>query len=161
MTGLARHLRARRRQLSSRNAIVLGIGPCGGARPCWWTGDGNLLPLRYHGRLRDLAAAVAAADQGLRAWAHRGRGASPALPGRTAGIPAINLGCLDDQDLPARSHAPEDTADALDPQALDGLLQFALMLVEAIDSDLAARRRRQPRPLRRLTCRAGAAPASA
>jgi hypothetical protein len=146
MTGLARHLRARRRQLSSRNAIVLGIGPCGGPRLCWWTGDGNLLPLRYHHRLRDLAAELAASDQGLTAWPHRGRGASPALPGRSAGIPAINLGCLDDQDLPARSHAPEDTADALDPQALDGLLQFALMLVEAIDSDLVARTPAPPTP---------------
>ena len=146
MTGLARHLRAERRQLSPPKAIVLGIGPFGGPRLCWWTGDGNLLPLRYHHRLRDLAAELAASDQGLTAWPHRGRGASPALPGRSAGIPAINLGCLDDQDLPARSHAPEDTADALDPQALDGLLQFALMLVEAIDSDLVARTPAPPTP---------------
>jgi hypothetical protein len=146
MTGLTRYLRARRRQLSSRNAIVLGIGPCGGDRTCWWTGDGNLLPLRYHGRLRDLAAALAASDHGLTAAGHRGRGASPALPGRIAGIPAINLGCLDDRGLPARSHAREDITDALDPQALDGLLQFALMLVEAIDSDLARRDADPPTP---------------
>jgi hypothetical protein len=146
MTGLARHLRAERRQLSPPKAIVLGIGPCGGAAPCWWTSDGNLLPLRYDHRLRGLAAALAATDQDLTARPHRGRGASPALPGRTAGIPAINLGCLDDHDLPARSHAPGDTADALDPQALDGLLQFALMLVEAIDSDLVARETDPPTP---------------
>jgi Peptidase family M28 len=146
MTGLARHLRARRRQLSPGKAIVLGIGPCGGTAPCWWTSDGNLLPLRYHHRLLGLAAALLATEQALTAWPHRGRGVSPALPGRTAGIPAINLGSLDDQGLPAGSHAPGDTAEALDPQALDGLLQFALMLVEAIDSDLVARETDPPTP---------------
>ncbi len=89
---------------------------------------------------------LASSEQDLAAWPHRGRGVSPALPGRIAGIPAINLGCLDDSGLPTGSHVPRDTAGALDQQALDGLLQFALMLVEAIDAELVRRETDPPTP---------------
>ncbi|MGI8713800.1 MAG: M28 family peptidase [Solirubrobacteraceae bacterium] len=135
MIGLSRHLRGRRRELDRRNALVLGIGPCGAGRPHWWTGDGPMVPLRFHRRLGDLAAGLAA--DGLDAGPHRGRGSSPALPARTAGIPAIGLGCLDERELAPRSHQAGDLPEALEPAAIDALLQFALMLVDALDADLA------------------------
>jgi hypothetical protein len=136
MLGLRRHLRARRRELDRRSTIVLGIGPVAAGRPCWWTGDGPLIPLRFHPRLRELAQQLADPPIGLDARPHRGRGTSPALPARVAGIPAITIGSLDARGLAARSHTAQDTADNLDPAALDELLQFALILVDAIDADL-------------------------
>jgi hypothetical protein len=139
MIGLARHLRARRKELTRANTIVLGIGPVGAGQPHWWTGDGPLMPLRYHPRLRDLAARLADPATGLEARPHRGRGTAPALPARFRGLPAINLGSLDAQGFAMGSHTAQDTAETLDPVAVDELLQFALMLVEAIDSDLVAR----------------------
>jgi hypothetical protein len=139
MIGLARHLRGRGKQLVRSNTIVLGIGPCGPGLPHWWTGDGNLVPLRYHPRLRELAGQLADPETGLEARAHRGRGTAPAMPARLRGIPAINIGSLDVQGLAAGSHTAQDTAEKLDPRALDELLQFALMLVDAIDSDLTRR----------------------
>ena len=139
MLGLARHLRGRRKQLVPSNTIVLGIGPCGAGPPHWWTGDGNLVPLRYHPRLRQLAGQLADAEPGLGARPHRGRGTAPAMPARLRGIPAINVGSLDARGRAAGSHTAQDTAENLDPRALDELLQFALMLVDAIDSDLVRR----------------------
>jgi hypothetical protein len=146
MIGLARHLRERRKQLVRRNTIVLGIGPCGPGPPHWWTGDGNLVPLRYHPRLRQLAGQVAEAEPARDARPHRGRGTAPAMPARLRGIPAINLGSLDARGLAACSHTAQDTAENLDPRALDELLQFALMLVDAIDSDLVRRDTDPPTP---------------
>ncbi len=139
MIGLARHLRGRGKQLARGNTIVLGIGPCGPGRPRWWTGDGSLVPVRYHRRLRDLAEHLADPETGLDARPHRGRGTAPALPARLRGVPAINVGSLDARGLAAGSHAPRGTAENLDPVALDEVLQFALMLVDAIDSDLVRR----------------------
>lgn len=173
MIGLSRHLRRHRRELSARNAIVLGIGPLAGGRSCWWTGDGSLLPLRFHRRLGELAQHLAPGPAGLDACPHRGRGTSPALPARTVGIPAINIGRLENSGHAASSHTPQDTADALDAQALDGILQFALVLVDAIDADLVRRGPATPAapPARapdepastaaRLSDRSAAGPASA
>ena len=50
MTGLRRHLRNRRRELTPSGTVVLGIGPCGSGSPCWWVSDGPLIPLRYLAR---------------------------------------------------------------------------------------------------------------
>jgi hypothetical protein len=139
MIGLTRHLRGRGQQLVRSNTIVLGIGPCGPGSPHWWTGDGNLIPLRYHARLRQLAGQLADPATGPDARPYRGRGTAPAMPARLRGIPAINVGSLDVAGLAAGSHTAQDVAENLDPRTLDELLQFALMLVDAIDSDLARR----------------------
>jgi hypothetical protein len=139
MIGLARHLRGRGKRLVRRNTVVLGIGPCGPGPPHWWTGDGNLVPVRYHRRLCQLAGQLADPETGVDARPHRGRGTAPAMPARLRGIPAINVGSLDASGFAVGSHTAQDTAENLDPKALDELLQFALMLVDAIDSDLARR----------------------
>jgi hypothetical protein len=136
MIGLSRHLRTRRRELSWSNTVVLGIGPCGAGAPRWWVSDGALLPLRYHARLCELARCAPA----LHALPHRGRGAGPALPARRAGLPALTIGCLDERGIAPRSHQPDDTAGMLDRTATDALLEFALVLVDAIDADLARTR---------------------
>jgi Peptidase family M28 len=145
MIGLAKHLRTRRRELKPANTVVLGIAACGSGQPRWWVSDGPLVPLRYLGRLRDLAAGVAAesapADS---APPHRGRGVTPALPARSAGLPALAIGCLDASGLTPRSHQAGDVADALDPGAMDALLEFALTLVDAIDANLVSTTPREP-----------------
>ncbi len=138
MSGLRRHLRSRRGELRAANTIVLGIAAAGAGRPCWWLSDGPLVPLRYPARLRALASQAGDEARWLGARPHRGRGTSPALPARTRGLPALTIGCLDAGGLAPRSHQAGDTSAALDPAALDGLLQFALTLVDAIDADLAA-----------------------
>jgi hypothetical protein len=162
MIGLTKHLRARRRELKPGNAVVLGIAACGAGRPCWWLSDGPLIPLRYLRRLRELAATVgqetqlvesAPADSTMESaladftdspgsvLSHCGRGVGPALPARSAGLPALTIGCLDVRGLAARSHQARDVADAMDPGAMDAMLEFALTLVDAIDASLAGERR--------------------
>jgi hypothetical protein len=133
--GLRRYLRRRRR--TATNTIVLGIAPCGAGHPRWWVSDGALVPLRYHSRLRALSARVAAAEPGLLATPWRGRGETPALRARMAGLPALAIGCLDEAGLVPRSHTKQDTVALLDQAALDSALELALMLVDAIDAEFA------------------------
>ncbi|MGZ4165215.1 MAG: M28 family peptidase [Solirubrobacteraceae bacterium] len=137
MAGLKRHLRAARRDLRAGNTIVLGVAAAGAGQPRWWVSDGPLVPVPSPRRLRELAMRTAARDDGARARPYRGRGTSPALPASMRRLPALTIGCLDDRGLAPRSHQAGDHPAALEPDALDALLRFGLVLVDAIDADLA------------------------
>jgi hypothetical protein len=141
--GLRKYLRTRKRELFPANTVVLGVAPCAAGHPRWWLSDGQLLPLRYSRRLRQLCRDVADTEPQLAARAHRGRGATPALPARVAGLPAIAIGCLDAHGQVRRSHQPTDTATAIDPGAVDKAVQFGLMLIDAIDVSVSEAADRQ------------------
>jgi hypothetical protein len=140
--GIRRYLRARKRERSAANTVVVGIAACSGGSPRWWGSDGSLVPLHYARSLRQLARRIAAEEPHLGATGHRGRGATPALAARMARLPAISLGCLDQRELVPRSHQRADVASAIDPGAIDGTLQFALLLIDAIDATVADTRTR-------------------
>jgi Peptidase family M28 len=127
--GLRKYLRAHKRELRDENALVLGIAPSGVGQPTWWLSDGRLIPLRYANTLRTLASRTTAKS-------HRGRGGTPALPARTAGLPAIAIGCLDGRGLAPRSHQRSDTPDRIDKAALDHIQDLGLALSRAIDASL-------------------------
>jgi hypothetical protein len=138
-TGLRRYLRARRSTRTAPSTVVLGFAPCGAGEPRWWVSDGNLVPVGYFKPLREMCAAVAAEEPHINAKPHRGRGRTPALPARSARLPAITLGCLDQKGLAPRSHQSQDTPDRIDLTAIDQTVEFALLLVDRIDAFLAAR----------------------
>ena len=115
---------------------MLGIAACGGPSRTWWTGDGALIALRFLPRLSQIARRAVGPGTELAAAGHRGRGFSPAFPGRFAGLPAITIGSLDDDGLPSCSHRTIDLPEALDRGSLDRMLELALTLVDSIDADL-------------------------
>ena len=90
------------------------------------------VPLRFHPRMRDLAARVGGAP-------HRGREGGGGWRARRVRWPAITIGCLEDDGWPPDSGRPEDTLDNVDPAALRGALDVALNLVRALDEDLGQR----------------------
>ena len=136
MTGLARHLRKRRREQGAAKTIVVGIGASGAGDPRWWTSDGIMLPLRFAPHLCEIVAAAVGPGTGLGARPHRGRGVSPAFPARRAGLPAITIGSLDERGLVPRSHLLADLPEVLPGGSLDRMLELALTVVDAIDADL-------------------------
>jgi hypothetical protein len=136
-TGLRHYLRRRRGTHRRTNTVVIGVGPCPAGTVRWWQSDGTLFPLRYGGRVRALARQVALDQRQLNARSYSGRGSTPGFPARRVGIPAITVGCLDEHDLVPRSHRPTDVAEAVDPRAGDQVVQFVLMLVDAIDAALS------------------------
>jgi hypothetical protein len=137
--GLRRYLRAR--QLKPADTVVLAVAATGRGHPCWYASDGQLVPLHYFGRLREMCATIAAGEPHLDATSQAGRGATPALPARVRRLPAIAIGCVDEHGLIPRSHQQTDTLEHLDEGSLDRALQFGLMLIDAIDASLAQRGR--------------------
>lgn len=131
--GLRRYLRAHGRTLKRVNAVVLAIGPCGSGQPHYWFSDGRLIPLRYARPLRELAART------RNSAPHRGRGSTAAFPARARGLAAIAAGSLDQNGLVPRSHQPSDTPDDVDQTALDQAVEFALLLVNAINASVGSR----------------------
>jgi hypothetical protein len=116
------------------------------------------LPVRYSDQLSELCADVARHEPQLSARAHRGRGSSPALPAARAHLAATTLGCLDSRGLAPRSHQPSDRPEALDPRALDDATQFGLILIDALDAYLAARRPAQSESYANPAFSTGASP---
>jgi hypothetical protein len=116
--GMRKYLRTHRTE--PKNTIVLGIAPCANGNVQHWMSDGRLIPLRYSRTLRELCARL---DAGA---GHRGRGATPAFPARARGLPAIAIGC------------PDGNAQSVEETALNRTLQFALVLVDAIDASLVS-----------------------
>jgi hypothetical protein len=125
--------RHRSRELNRRNAAVIAFAACGAGELRWWTSDGSPIPLRYSKRLRQLCAQISEHGE---ASPYHGHGASPAFPARVAGIPAITLGRMDQRGLVSHSHQPTDLAAAVDAAAMDATVEFALILVDALDSFL-------------------------
>lgn len=153
--GLRSYLRARRASRRAPNTIVLGLDASGAGAPVWFTSDGPLIPLAYFRRLRALCAAAAGNDSqsGAEAAAgdeprsvvrpHRGRGTTPALPGRWLRLPSIAVGARDRLGIAPFSHQATDTPQSVDPRSVDRVVEFALLLVDQIDAYLEQRNRQR------------------
>ena len=137
--GLRRYLRAPHRTIGRTNTVVIGIAPCAGGRPRWWTSDGALAPLRSFGQLRTLCETIARTDPALELRPHHGRGNAPGVAARMRRIPTITIGCLDDRGLSPRSHESSDTPDTVEEQALDRGVELGLLLIDAIDAHVPRR----------------------
>lgn len=157
-TGLRRYLKRHRHIYRRDNTAVLGVAGCGAGSLRWWTSDGQLIPLRYFPPLRRMCEELQIDNAAPRAAPHKGRGATPAFPARSARLPAIAIGALDQNGMPPRSHQLSDTAARLDSPTLDATVGLGLMLVDKIDAylrDQPSRRRHRIALRRPLTVLAG------
>ena len=114
----------RRERADRRRTVVLDLGPCAEGEPAWRSG---------HPQLRR-AAELAADALDLPAPARRPR---PARGVRR--LPAIRVACLDARGIAARSHQPDDTAEAVDLAATDRAVDLALGVADALAAELATR----------------------
>ena len=137
--GLRRWIAEQRRAgVRPEDVAVLHVAACGDGTPVVYERDGLVLAARAHPRLLALARATGLAG-------HAGRGSSGARAARAVGWPAVAIGCVDADGVVPRLGDDEDTADRLDPAALEATLAACLALVRALDADLAA----TPAPARR------------
>lgn len=137
--GMRGYLRARRRWPRD-SVVVLALGPCGRGHPRYAVSEGPVLPLRFHPRLIELCAEVAAERPHLRARPLRSRALTPAHPARVARLPAIAISCRDESGaIPgARQHA--DLPGQLNRRTANDVLELCVALVDRLDADVAARR---------------------
>jgi hypothetical protein len=134
--GMQAYVEERRHTLRAEEVVVLALGPCGGGRPRYHVTEGLLFPLRLHPRLVVLAERVATAEQHLKALPVR-RGLTGAQPARRRRWPALGVVCLDEHDRPPRARRAEDTADLVDPKAVQAAVELCLGVVGRLDKDLS------------------------
>jgi Peptidase family M28 len=137
--GLKTHLR--KRSLKRANAVVLGLAASGSGQARWWVSDGTLAPGTYFAALRELCERIAREESHLNAAPHRDRGTSPALPARSAGLPAIAIGARDRDEMAPESHTQDDAPGAIDQNTTDAIVSYGLLLVDAIDGYVGQLRR--------------------
>ncbi|UTI66025.1 hypothetical protein NBH00_07410 [Paraconexibacter antarcticus] len=130
---------ARRAGTKAEDVAVLHVAACGRGTPVWWTREGRVLALRYHPQLVAAAARAAADEAHLRARPHASRRATGGRAARAAGWPAIAVGCVGPAGIAPGGGRDVDTADTIDPDALDGTLELCLGLVRVLDAELSAR----------------------
>jgi hypothetical protein len=53
-------------------------------------------------------------------------------------LPAVRIACLDERGVAARSHQPDDTAEAVDLAAADRAVDLALGIADGLAAELAA-----------------------
>jgi hypothetical protein len=132
MRGYLRH----RRDWPPELTVVLALTACGRGQVRWETGEGGM---RFHPRLVELCAEVAAADPELGAAPAAGRALSSAWPARIARLPAVAVGCREPGGAIPGSHRAEDVPEAIDREALQDAVELCTALVERLDADLAER----------------------
>ena len=113
----------RREKADRRRTVVLELGPCTSGEPAWRT---------RHPQLRR-AAELAAGALELEPPRRRPR---PARGVRS--LPAVRIACLDARGIAARSHQPDDTAEAADIAAAEQAIDLALGIADALAAELAA-----------------------
>jgi hypothetical protein len=113
----------RREKADRRRTVVLELGPCTSGEPAWRT---------RHPQLRR-AAGLAAGALELELPRRRPR---PARGVRS--LPAVRIACLDARGIAARSHQPDDTAEAADVAATERAIDLALGIADALAAELAS-----------------------
>jgi hypothetical protein len=131
--GAGAYVRRRRRRWDPTRVAFLELRPCGAGETAFWITDGAVVPLRLHPRLIELAGDAA----GGSATAQRGRDVSAAYRARRAQWPALAVGAVDPSGIVPRRRAGDDEPAALDPKAMEAMVELCVALVVALDEDLA------------------------
>lgn len=121
----------KREQLAPEEVVVLEIGACGSGEP--------VLATRHPQLRRAATAAQLPLAPVRRPTAMRAA--------RSLRLPTARLACLEEGITP-RSRQPSDTPEAVDGGAMEGAYEAALELIDALDDELAERRRAREAELR-------------
>lgn len=136
--GMREWLRAHRQELPRGETIVLGIDEVANGSVRYSTREGPLVPVRQDSELVALCDEIAAEDEQAHLGARRqvGRSPSDALAARARRHRAITISSRSGAEQRPNHHQPTDTADRVDPEALERALEFCSELVERIDRQI-------------------------
>jgi hypothetical protein len=135
LLGMRAWMRRHRRELDKRSTVFVNIDTVGHGTVRFFTKEGLVIARRYHPSLVKLCREIAAEDHENRfgARGYASRFATDALVPRAKGFPAINISCTDESDYPPHFHQLTDTADRIEPAALDRVYEFCAELAERLD----------------------------
>jgi hypothetical protein len=130
LLGMRAWLRRHKKELDRSSTVFLNIDTVGHGTVRWQSKSGFVFPLAFHPALVGLCDELAEE--------HRARGVvrrsiTDAYAARSAGFPAITIGCLNAMDYVPTYHQHSDTPENVDIDALDRAYHFCADLIELID----------------------------
>ena len=132
--GMRAWLKRHRNEYDSTRTIVINVDEVGAGAIRYARKEGPLLALKQHPRLARLCDQIASEDTEGRYEAEptTSRTAGDAYAARSRGLPAFTISCA-----PApHHHRVTDTAENIDPQALERAFRFCSELIELIDEQV-------------------------
>jgi hypothetical protein len=146
--GMRAFVRTHREDLDRDSTYVINLDDVGAGDVRYHVSEGLAVSFALDRRLIELCEAIATADRDdgnrYRARPFASGFATAAVPARLSGLRATTISALEpDRLVPSRFHLPDDVPDAIDPEALARVHDFALELIRQLDRD--AGRRRAPR----------------
>lgn len=131
--GTKRFLKRHGDELNPERTLFVNIDAVGGGSPHYTASEGPLVALKYHPLLVELCASVTQPPaRGL----FNLHATSSAYTARIEGYAAVSIGCRDEQGAIPHSHRQTDTAEQLDPKALESSYQYLCQLIEQIDEQI-------------------------
>ncbi len=138
LLGMRAWMKRHRKELDKRSTVFVNVDTVGHGTVRFFTKEGLVIARRYHPVLVKLCREIAAEDGENRfgARGYASRFGTDALVARAKGFPAITISCTDPNDYPPHFHQPTDTADRIEPAALERAYEFCAELVERLDETI-------------------------
>jgi hypothetical protein len=130
LLGMRSWLRRHKKELDPGSTIFLNIDTVGHGTVRWQTKSGFVIPLAFHPTLLELCDELGEEHHARGVVA---RSIADAYSARSAGYPAISIGCLNAMDYVPQYHQYSDTPENVDPDALERAFNFCSDLIELID----------------------------
>jgi hypothetical protein len=130
LLGMRAWLRRHKKELDRSSTVFLNVDTVGHGTVRWQTKSGFIFPLAFHPALLGLCDELGEE--------HKARGVpmrviADAYAARSAGFPAVSIGCLNAMDYVPTHHQYTDTPENVDIDALDRAYHFCSDLIELID----------------------------
>lgn len=137
--GMRAWLKAHRAELPPEATVVLNVDRVANGTVRFATREGFVLTSRFHPQVLGLCQDIARDDEEPRRFGAQpvvSRLTSDAYAARTRGYPATTISCLNSLDYSPGYHQPEDTAERVEPEALERAFGFTSELIERIDQQI-------------------------
>ena len=140
--GMREWVRRNRGELDRERTLFIDLDKVGAGTVHYARKEGLIFPLSYDARLLGLCEEIAGeqptGERESRAAArgYAARTTGDAAAARAGGLRAVSISCLNELGYPPHYHAPGDTPERLEDEALDDAYEFCCELIERIDAQL-------------------------
>ncbi len=140
--GMREWLRRNRGELDPARTLFIDLDKVGAGTVHYARKEGLIFPLSYDARLLGLCEEIAGEqptgehEPRAAARGYAARTTGDAAAARARGLRAVSISCLNELGYPPQYHAPGDTPERIEDEALEDAYEFCCELIERTDAQL-------------------------
>ncbi|CAA9501508.1 MAG: hypothetical protein AVDCRST_MAG45-1337 [uncultured Solirubrobacterales bacterium] len=138
--GMREWVRRNRGELDPARTLFVDLDKVGAGTVHYARKEGLIFPLSYDARLLGLCDEIAgeqtSGESRVAARGYAARTTGDAAAARARGLRAVSISCLNELGYVPQYHAPGDTPERLEDEALEDAYEFCCELIERIDAQL-------------------------